>query len=209
MTRRGVGQGVGQGGFSLMEVLIGLTLLALISVSVAQSVRTGLRFWSSADADDAAAELRQTSRLVEGWVARSLSPRAFEPDTAQVFAGRSDQLTFIVDGQAGRKPAGYSRFTLAARPGTDCPGRYDLILLWEDVAAAGQFAASASDSRTLLSCAEQVTFEYSGRRRSADGLVLVREANWSDASALPMHVSIEALAGSERFVIASRLRFSD
>ncbi|MFN3312435.1 MAG: type II secretion system protein J [Hyphomonas sp.] len=199
----------GQGGFSLMEVLIGLTLLALISVSVAQSVRTGIRFWSSADADDAAAELRQTSHLVESWVARSLSPRAFEPDTAQVFAGRPDQLTFIVDGQAGRKPAGYSRFTIAARPGAGCPGRYDLTLVWEDVSAAGQFAPSASDSRTLLSCADHVRFEYSGRRRSAEGLLLVREANWSDASALPMHVSIEAQAGPQRFAIASRLRFSD
>lgn len=203
------GPGQRQSGFSLMEVLIGLTLLALISVSVTQSVRTGLRFWSAAEADTSAAELRQTSQMIEGWLSRALSPRAFDPDTTGVFIGRPDLVTFLVDGQAGRKLAGYSRFTLAARPGADCPGRSDLVLVWEDVTAAGRLAASASDSRTLIACAETIGFEYSGRRQTGQGLVFVREANWRDDSSLPLNVSIYADDNESRFRISARLRFSE
>ncbi|MFN7055074.1 type II secretion system protein J [Hyphomonas sp.] len=196
-------------GFSLMEVLVGLTLLALVSVAVTQSVRTGLRVWQSAATETAAAELRQTSRLVESWVARALPQRGVEAEDVVVFRGGERQLSFLVDGQAGRKPAGYSRITLAARPDRACPGGADLVLTWEDVTAAGQFAASASDSRILVRCAEDIRFTYSGWRRSPQGPQFAREAMWTDDLSLPAHIAISAKSGRDEFRISAPLIFSN
>lgn len=204
MTRRRARQS----GFSLMEVLVGLTLLALIAVSVSQMMRTGLRLWQASERDDAAAEMVQSGRLIEGWLARALPPRAFDPDGPAVFEGQADRLVFLVDGQAGRKLAGYSRLSIAAVPSRECSGRADLVLTWEDVTAAGQFTASATDSRTLFACAESVRFRYGGPRPSGQGYILADGDAWQDRSNLPVRVSVEARDGGRSFTITSRLSFS-
>lgn len=195
-------------GFSLMEVLVGLTLLALIAVSVSQMMRTGIRLWQASERDDAAAELTQTGRLIESWLSRALPPKAFDPDGPTVFVGQADRLVFLVDGQAGRKLAGYSRLSVAAVPSRDCAGRSDLVLTWEDVTAAGQFTASATDSRTLFACAESVRFRYGGPRPSGQGYMLADGDVWTDRSNLPVRVSVEAEAGGRSFAITSRLGFA-
>ena len=62
-----------EAGFSLLEMLVGLTLLALISVAVTQSVRSGLRLWQAAPANDPEAEWQQTEWLVERWLSRAVT----------------------------------------------------------------------------------------------------------------------------------------
>lgn len=195
-------------GFSLMEVLVGLTLLALISVSVTQMMRTGLLLWQASERDDAGAELTHTGRLVEGWLARALPPRAFDPDGPAIFVGQPSRLTFLVDGHAGRKLAGYSRMTLAAVPSEACRGGADLVLTWEDVAAAAQFEPAAADSRILLACADTIHFRYGGPRPGQQGYFLSDSDSWADRSSLPLRVSVEATAGGRRFTITSRLVFA-
>lgn len=196
-----------EAGFSLMEVLVGLTLLALISLAVSQTMRTGLRLWQASGRDDAASEALRTSELIEGWVARALPPKAFDPDVPAVFVGKPDQMSFLLDGQTGRKLAGYSRVTLMARASRDCEGQ-DLVLVWEDVSAAADFAGQASDARTLLKCAETIKFQYAGPRRSVQGTQLFRSNTWNEAASLPLLVSVQAAGQSETFDLAARLRFA-
>ena len=197
-----------RGGFSLMEVLVGLTLLSLIALSVSQTMRIGLRIWQASERDDGALELVQTSRLVESWVTRALPPTAFDKDGPVVFQGLPDRLTFLVDGQAGRKLIGYSRMSLSAVANPDCSGRQDLVLTWEDVAAASHLTAAASDTRVLVACAETIRFRYGGPRRGAQGRELVNDERWLDETFLPSLVSVEAQAGDHKFSLTTHLRYS-
>lgn len=197
-----------QAGFSLMEVLVGLTLLAFISVAVSQTMRTGIRLWQASSKDDKAAELDRTSEMIERWIARALPPKAFEPDLPPVFVGRADQMTFLLDGQAGRKMAGYSRVTLAARANRNCEAGRDLVLVWEDVSSAGNFASQASDARVLISCAANIQFDYAGATQSFQGAQLVHSEVWNNSAQLPGFVSITAEGRDGSFRVASRLRFS-
>lgn len=195
-----------EAGFSLLEMLVGLTLLALISVAVTQSVRTGLRLWQAAQANDAESEWQQTEWLVERWLSRSLSPREFDVDSRLVFDANQEGIRFLVDGQVGRKPSGYSRIRLFARSNPVCPGKSDFVLLWEDVSIAGRFAPDASDERVLFECIDELTFDY--RVDPANPALMAGSDLVVPAGELPRAVRIRLTAGGKPREIAARLRYA-
>jgi prepilin-type N-terminal cleavage/methylation domain-containing protein len=195
-----------QSGFSLLEMLVGLTLLALISVAVTQSVRTGLRMWQAAEANDTEAEWQQTEWLIERWLSRAISPSEFDIDSRVIFDPQPGGLTFVVDGQVGRKPAGYSRIGLVARDNPVCPGRADFILVWEDVTMASSFAPSTRDERLLFECADAVKFEYTAGAL-AETAVLPDGAITSPKE-LPRAVQIQLVAGGKLRTISARLIYA-
>lgn len=193
-----------QAGFSLLEMLVGLTLLALISVAVTQSVRTGLRLWQAAEANDSETEWQQTEWLIERWLSRAVPPREFDVDSRLVFEGNDRGVRFVVDGQVGRKPAGYSRIGLFTRDNAVCPGKRDLILSWEDVSLAGSFAPAASDERVLFDCIDDIVFEYdNGQPNQA----LSGAVQSPVAGELPRAVRIRLTAGGKPRTIAARLLY--
>lgn len=196
-------------GFSLMEVLVGLTLLALISVSVGQTVRTGIAMWRASDKNNAAAELNRTGELVEDWIGRALPPGAFDRGEGAVFVGAPDQVSFLVDGRVGRKLLGYSRITLAARPAATCRAGEDLVLVWEDVKASGGYAAHARDTRTLVDCAESIRFEYAGWRRGEPGSGIARVSEWDGDGGLPEWVTLKVIKPGKGLSLQARLRYSE
>lgn len=196
-------------GFSLMEVLVGLTLLALISVSVGQTVRTGISMWRASDKNNAAAELNRTGEMVEGWISRALPPGAFDRNAPAVFTGAADQISFLVDGQAGRKLMGYSRITLTARPGAACGSGQDLILVWEDVTASAGYTAQARDERNLIECAETIRFEYAALRRDGPGYGIVRSSQWGDHGGLPRQVTLTVIKSGGTLQLQARLRYAE
>jgi len=195
-----------EAGFSLLEMLVGLTLLALISVAVTQSVRTGLRLWQAAEANDTESEWQQTEWLVERWLSRSLSPREFDVDSRLIFDANQEGIRFLVDGQVGRKPSGYSRISLFARSNPVCPGKSDFVLLWEDVSIAGRFAPDASDERVLFECIDDLTFDYPVD--PANPALMAGSDLVVPAGELPRAVRIRLTAGGKPREIAARLRYA-
>lgn len=195
-----------QSGFSLLEMLVGLTLLALISVAVTQSVRTGLRLWQAAEANDAEAEWQQTEWLIERWLSRAISPSEFDFDSRVIFDPQAQGLTFVVDGQVGRKPSGYSRIGLAARENPVCPGRSDFVLTWEDVTMAASFAPGARDERILFECADAVTFDYTGA--GITGATVLPDGAVPASDELPRAIRIQLTAGGKPRTISARLLYA-
>lgn len=195
-----------QSGFSLLEMLVGLTLLGLISVAVTQSVRTGLRLWQAAESNDAEAEWQQTEWLLEQWMSRALSPREFDVDSRVVFEASEQSVSFLVDGEIGRKPAGYSRITLAARENPVCRGKSDFVLIWEDVTAAANFASEGRDERTLFECVDTVEFNIPDSPAPAPGTY----PNAFDVAngGLPRVIQIRLTAGGKQRIMAARLRYA-
>ena len=195
-----------EAGFSLLEMLVGLTLLALISVAVTQSVRTGLRLWQAAEANDSEAEWQQTEWLIERWLSRALSPKGYDLDSRVIFEARTDGVSFVVDGQVGRKPAGYSRFGLLAKANPVCPGRSDFVLTWEDVTMASSFAPVATDERVLFECADNISFDYGGLPvpESAE----FQPESFASDGELPRIVQIRLVAGGKPRVVSARLMYA-
>ncbi len=193
-------------GFSLLEMLVGLTLLALISVAVTQSVRTGLRLWQAAEANDRESEWQQTGWLIERWMSRALSPASFDLDSRVIFEARPDGLRFVVDGQVGRKPSGYSRIGLIAKDNPVCPARADFVLTWEDVSFAANFAAGASDERVLFECVDGLTFDYVTGAAAAGEVFAAESTGESDE--LPRAVRIRFTAGGKARTLSARLRYA-
>lgn len=195
-----------ESGFSLLEMLVGLTLLGLISVAVTQSVRTGLRMWQAAEANDEKAEWQQTEQLLEHWLSRALPPRAFETESRVIFDPAPSGVRFLVDGQVGRKPAGYSRISLQAAANPACRDRADLLLIWEDVAIAANFAPSAADQRVLVACAESIEFEYGfASAQPAEGLQV---PEYLVGAELPRIVRIRVTRDGATRVLAARLLYA-
>lgn len=195
-----------QSGFSLLEMLVGLALLGLISVAVTQSVRTGLRLWQAAEANDTEVEWQQTEWLIEQWMARALSPKEFDVDSRVVFEARPTGLSFLVDGQVGRKPAGYSRISLDARDNPVCPGRSDFVLAWEDVSLAANFASGARDERVLFECVDAIEFNYPATPASSVNSAPYQA--YDQAADLPRIVQIRLTAGGKPRVMSARLRYA-
>lgn len=196
----------GQAGFSLLEMMVGLTLLALISVAVTQSVRTGLRMWQAAESNDAMAEWQQTERLVEHWLSRALPPNAYDTESTVIFEQTPAGVRFLVDGEVGRKPAGYSRISLQAADNPACRDRQDLVMTWEDVAFAANFAPSASDRRVILECADAISFEYD--RGAALPPELEMQASLTVSKELPQIVRIRVTRDGVTKVLAARLLYA-
>lgn len=195
-----------ESGFSLLEMLVGLTLLGLISVAVTQSVRTGLRMWQAAESNDEKAEWQQTQLLLEHWMSRALPPRAFETESRVIFDPTPAGVRFLVDGQVGRKPAGYSRISLHTAENPACRDRVDLLLTWEDVAIAANFAPSASDQRVVVACAEAIEFEYgTGAARLMD---LAPQPEYHTGAELPRIVRIRVTRDGETKVLAARILYA-
>lgn len=196
----------GSAGFSLLEMLVGLTLLALISVAVTQSVRTGLRLWQAAEANDSESEWQQTGWLIERWLSRALSPKSFDLDSRVIFEANPDGVRFLVDGQVGRKPSGYSRIGLIAKENPVCPSRSDFVLTWEDVTFAGNFAPGASDERVLFECVDGLAFEYVSATQSETALVVGETFESSDE--LPRVVRIRFTSGGKSRTLSARLQYA-
>lgn len=194
----------GQAGFSLLEMLVGLTLLGLISVAVTQSVRTGLRMWQAAESNNEQAEWQQTERLLEHWMSRALSPRGFDIESQVIFDPAPAGVRFLVDGGVGRKPSGYSRISLQAAENPACRERVDLVLTWEDVSFASNFAPSASDRRVVVACADAIAFEYGDESASQPG----SPPQSMGGRELPRFVRIRVTRDGETKVLAARLLYA-
>jgi general secretion pathway protein J len=92
-----------QGGFTLLELLVALTVLGFLVIALNQGVRTGLEFWGVQNRQIArTAELDSTARVLRALLSGIPVPPAAaanvgDPLAAPSFAGKSDRLTFVGD----------------------------------------------------------------------------------------------------------------
>jgi general secretion pathway protein J len=92
-----------QSGFTLLEVLVAVTVLGLLMIGLSQGVRTGFAFWAAQSRRSGeTAELDATARVLRSLLTGIPVPPAAVPGTGQVssgtsFEGRADRLTFVGD----------------------------------------------------------------------------------------------------------------
>jgi general secretion pathway protein J len=92
-----------QSGFTLLELLVALSVLGFLVVALNQGVRTGLQFWGVQNREVArTAELDTTARVLRALLSGlPILPAATAtiggPPAAPLFAGKADELTFVGD----------------------------------------------------------------------------------------------------------------
>jgi len=121
-ARAGAGTGISstsrQAGFTLLELLVALSVLGLVLIALNHGVRTGLGIWNvEAHQINRTKDLDATARLLRTMltqipVSAAASINAGSPPVAIAFAGKGDQLEFVGELPMGLGTASYADITL-------------------------------------------------------------------------------------------------
>ena len=155
-------------GFTLVELLVALTLFALMSVLMFGGLRFGLRAWESgSERIDEAAQVE----LAQSLLRRELSqvrlpslvmPEAEEHETISTFVGTADAMSFVAPFPSHSGIAGLGVFLLSERPNGHGAA---LSLSWK-VFRPDEFnseTSEADEERVLLEGVAGIEFAYYGR----------------------------------------------
>jgi general secretion pathway protein J len=159
----------GQRGFTLLELLIAITLLGLIMTMAFSGLRLGTRAWEAADAHHHDIYLVQQmlrTRLAAAYFSPEFGPTrlAASGEEEWLFDGRPDRVSFVAPLPELFGVGGLYRITVGAVGGGG--GAVALAMSWRllgDVDDAdADPGARARDRRVLLAGAEDIAFAYFG-----------------------------------------------
>jgi len=157
----------GQAGFTLLELLVALTLLGLVMAAVFGELRFAARAWDATDAkQDRNSELLSVhsfvrQRLQQVYV-RQRNRRRDDETSPLVFDGDSRSMTFLGTMPEQISAGGFYRISLSSENGDDGS---NLFVSWRpfDGDDTEPVADSADNSRVLLRGVAEIRFSYFGQ----------------------------------------------
>ncbi len=183
----------GERGFTLLELLIAMTLLGLLMLGLFGGLRLGVRVWEAGDAQSAdRMRIEAVQRFIRGYLgrARPLVVADRRGDDVIAFIGRDDGLEFTTALPAYLSAGGFDHVALSL---ADLDGRKGLILRHgplqrRDDGRAELIPLDEAETAVLLDDVAAVEISYYGvRDRDADGEWTDR---WDDEARLPLLVRI-------------------
>jgi general secretion pathway protein J len=182
-------------GFTLLELMIALVLMALMSAVLAGSLNLAGRSW---DAGESKAEASSGMRLAGDYLRTQLAaqfPQRMRKikDFPLLFGGAADELryTATLPGRVGLGGMWYYRLGLAPAPGT---GRVGLVLdrMIPDLNALDMPTFDDAQRSVLADDIKELKFGYFGNDSDAtsDNAPTWRD-RWDDAQQLPILVRID------------------
>lgn len=185
-----------QRGFTLLEMVIALTLLGLMMTVLFGGLRFAARGWDAAEGRVQAAEERF---LVQRFLRRQLvQARPVQRDAGDgihelVFEGGPESLSFVSPLPAHRGEGGLYVFTLAVERAGDA----DRLVARYRPFTADQEGDRQADEETevLVNAVEQVKFAYYGIPEGADEAAW--RDDWEDQPQLPELVRLEVLPADD------------
>lgn len=175
----------GEAGFTLVEVLVALTLMSFLGVALFGSLRFGVLAWERGTTHaDAADRILVTQSFLRQVVAESYPLYLREdPTKARVdFDGAAASLSFLTTSPAALGAGGRARVTLSGRPG---PGGTDLVMsARQELSSAG----AAGSERILVPDIEALELSYFGIARG--DRIATWHDRWTGQLALPQLVRI-------------------
>jgi general secretion pathway protein J len=151
--RRAGGTSGDAAGFTLVEVLVALTLLSLLGVMLSDGLRFGVRAWErtrevSSSVGDIAATQTFLRRRLEG------------PTRPDRFEGEPEWLRFEALWMADLGAGAFHRF--AIRHDAEAAEGGALVLSWSPAEAAGSAVSALSGARVLLGGVDAMAIRYFG-----------------------------------------------
>ena len=161
------------GGFTLVELLVALTLFALMSVLMFGGLRFGLRAWESGgERIDEAAQVEVVQNLLRRALSQARPPWDHEDrETLSVFSGTPDTLSFVAPLPSHSGSGGLAVFLLSERQNSDGAS---LALVWKIFRPDNLDSAAFDEDRLLLENIGGIEFAYYGRFDAS------RPPNWLD-----------------------------
>jgi len=176
-------------GFTLVELLVAMTIFGLISLSLLGSLRFGANAWQRSDSQGGSVEeidLAETvlrRALVSAYPYLSVSDPT---DTHILFEGTSSRISFLAPAPEALGGAGLARFTVAAEPGEN--GTRLTIAAMPELAIG---AAAARPPSVVVEGLEQASFAYYGI--DEPGSAPSWHERWSDRFSLPGLIRISGV----------------
>ncbi len=148
-----------QAGFTLLELLIALTLLILITGAVVGGLGIGRRAWETTRADESRGEVEATARSLSEWVSRAYPAIAVESQVARlVFTGRRESLAFVALSEGEAQRGGLVQVEI----GLDGPAGKRALNIWSKVfRVESAWAARRAEMNAALALADISSFEIS------------------------------------------------
>jgi general secretion pathway protein J len=163
-------------GFSLLEVLVALSLLALIMAAMPSVVQLARRAWESSAAIDGAGSRAIATRFLRDRLAQAmpLTQKRADGSTPVLFEGAADRVTFVAPSVDGPPGTGLFAFEVRTRRGS----RGDMVVLlrWRPYRPTleGDASSEGGGERVVLEDAARFALRYFGRQAAT------AERGWSD-----------------------------
>lgn len=175
-------------GFTLVEMLVAVSLIGLLSLGLASAMGLGIRTWNTSSSVN---EKLDTSRAAQAALRQLLSatyPQWTYGNPAFVdFSGSSEEIEFISQAPLALNHPGYARFNLAV---VESNGDQSLVLkLGPDIKAPG--AASETNEVQLLANVESIEFSYFGPTETSP--TPTWQPRWQNRNELPRLIRVEAV----------------
>jgi general secretion pathway protein J len=182
MTQRAAAR---DAGFTLVELLVAMTVLGLLAVLLFGGLRFGARAWERVSDHSAGTE---DVRLLQGFLRRAIGRASPSLDTSDptrpriAFDGGASAITFLAPAPASLAGGGGMRIVLTKVASGD---GFDLA-----VQVRPELDAGAAQTETVVRGLAAVEFAYFGSR--ASGEAPEWHAAWIGMTALPQLVRIRA-----------------
>jgi general secretion pathway protein J len=179
-------------GFTLIELMVALLLLALISSILYGSLSLSANSWDRGEAKaEQAADMRQTAEFLRQALAAEHPLRLHKAvDQPLVFAGASDSLAFA-GATPGRVGGGIYYFRIALASG-DEPSKLLLSRTIPDYGALKPPSFDGADASVLADGIAQLRFSYFGRDPDANDAVEPSwRDHWDDPQILPLLIRMD------------------
>ena len=187
-----------QGGFTLLELLISITLVGIIVIVISGAMRLGFRSIETGDKKIESLERKKTSLNIIDSQIQSQIPLTYDEDGSKKFYFNGDRgsMTFttnysIWSGQKGYVLVNYS-------VGDDMHGRKKLLAVENTIGTA------AGRETHLLEALDDLYFEYYYKDPTAEKGEWVDE--WTDNTKVPEKVRLHIVEGSKDLSMLIRLR---
>ena len=156
----------GEAGFTLLELLVALTLLGLVLAVIFGELRFTARAWDAADAKlDRNGELLSVHSFLRQRLQQVHVPQQIGApdvaDSAAIFDGDARSMEFLATMPANVSQGGFYEISLSSQIGED---GNDLFISWRpfDEDGTRRVADNPNNSRVLLRGARDIRFSYFG-----------------------------------------------
>ncbi|MFY9656956.1 MAG: prepilin-type N-terminal cleavage/methylation domain-containing protein [Methylocystis sp.] len=197
-------------GFTLLEMLLAITLLSLIVSAILGGLHLGRRAWEAGKTYETVSEIEESARAINGQLARAIAIRIPRANNEQVvaFNGLPESCRFLALSEGEAQWGGLILTEIGFSQGSD-----DDVALWSRVFRPSEGFELPRDSLrrvSLLRDAVYLRLSYFGQLEN--GRPPVWTDRWIGRLTLPLLVSVQVAGKSSgrtvdvSFVVALRQR---